>query len=115
MKVEGEYLNHLAEFESCLPPDDDLTGYVHRQMNYIDQYGAYPSYQNTDVKFYSPAEEALEDMFTALRGAKKFIFLEYFTIQNAKVWKTIEEILILRFRKNTLQRCFWWLRRSAKP
>ena len=99
IKVEGEYLNHLAEFESCLPPDDDLTGYVHRQMNYIDQYGAYPSYQNTDVKFYSPAEEALEDMFTALRGAKKFIFLEYFTIQNAKVWKTVEEILISKVKQ----------------
>ncbi len=73
--------------------------YAHNQMRYIHSSSKYPAYENTDVKFYPLAEEALEDMKIALRQAKKFIFMEYFAVEDGVAFAEIEEILAQKVKE----------------
>ena len=60
---------------------------------YIVNDGNYPVFKNTRVDYYKSGEELFNSMVEALERAEKFIFLEYFTIENGYVWNTILDIL----------------------
>lgn len=63
------------------------------QSSYIDKWAGFPLYQNTQTKYYSCGEEMFPDMLEALCGAKHFIFLEYFIIEEGYMFNTILDIL----------------------
>ncbi|MDE6660333.1 MAG: cardiolipin synthase [Anaeroplasmataceae bacterium] len=50
-------------------------------------------YANTDIQYYSLGEELFAAMVEDLRKAEKFIFMEYFIIEDGLFWNTILEIL----------------------
>lgn len=60
---------------------------------YIYNNSGFPVYRNTRTKYYTIGDELYADMLSALRSAKKFIFLEYFIIENGKMWNSILDIL----------------------
>jgi len=60
---------------------------------YLQRYGAYPVCENTEVKFYPLGEDMFSDMLRALRGAKRYIFIESFIIGEGRMWGAIHEIL----------------------
>ena len=61
---------------------------------YIKQFSDYPVWKNTATKYYSNGEEMFPDMIEELEKAEKFIFLEYFIIDEGKMWDTVLEILV---------------------
>ena len=75
--------------EAYIPPEDQ---YIAGQCRYLSDYG-YPLYQNTDAAYYTDCREGWQRMLEDLRGAQKFIFLEYFIIRAGKMWDPILEIL----------------------
>lgn len=52
-----------------------------------------PIYKNTDVKYYPLGEDMFLDMLEDMKNAKKFIFLEYFIIEQGYMWDKMLEIL----------------------
>ncbi len=48
---------------------------------------------NRGAKYYSLGDEMLPDMLEELKKAEKFIFVEYFIIENGLMWDSITEIL----------------------
>ncbi len=60
---------------------------------YMNEYAGFPIYNNSDVKYFASGEEKFEELITQLKQAEKFIFLEYFIIDEGKMWDTILEIL----------------------
>lgn len=60
---------------------------------YLSRNTIYPVFANTKVTYYPDAVDALEAQIEALKTAKKFIFLEYFSIENARGWSGIAEVL----------------------
>ena len=50
-------------------------------------------YTNTESRVYSDAEEMFLQMLSDLKGAEKYIFLEYFIIEDGYMWQSILEIL----------------------
>lgn len=50
-------------------------------------------YQNTKAKYFDMGEKMHVSMLEDLKKAKKFIFLEYFIIEEGKFWNSILEIL----------------------
>lgn len=50
-------------------------------------------YQNTDVKYYNMGEKLFVSMLEDLKKAEKFIFLEYFIIEEGIFWNSILSIL----------------------
>ena len=62
-------------------------------FKYIYEGGDYPSYRDAAVKYYPLGEDKFEDMLLQLRRARKFIFLEYFIIEEGEMWNAILSIL----------------------
>ena len=61
--------------------------------NYINNASGFPIYKNTEVKYYKAGEDNYEDLIKELKKAKKYIFMEYFIIEEGKMWNSILEIL----------------------
>lgn len=61
--------------------------------DYIRNYGNYPVYTNTNVKYYPVGEEMFEDMKRELEKAERFIFMEYFIVERGEMWDALLEIL----------------------
>ena len=60
---------------------------------YVNRSGCYPIYDKTDVKYFPLGEDKFKEMLIQLKNARKFIFLEYFIIDEGKMWGEILEIL----------------------
>ena len=63
------------------------------QFRYISENAGFPFYRNTGFDYYGLGEEGYPAILEALRGAREFIFLEYFIIEEGKMWNGILDIL----------------------
>ena len=64
-----------------------------RQFRYLQNFAGFPIYDGTKTKYLSPGEMKFEYLVQELEKAEKYIFLEYFIVQEGKMWNTILEIL----------------------
>ena len=78
---------HRRSGAEQLPPD------AANQSRYISHCAYYPPYQNTTTEYLPLGEVKFERMVEELKKAKHYIFLEYFIIQEGKMWNTILDIL----------------------
>lgn len=65
---------------------------IYSQINYFHNEGFY-IYKNCDVCYYPYGAIAFQDMLDSLKQAKRFIFLEYFIIDDSKIWEELLDIL----------------------
>jgi cardiolipin synthase len=63
------------------------------QTKYIKKFSACPVYSNTTTEYLTPGERKFERMLEELKKAERYIFLEYYIIQEGIMWNTILEIL----------------------
>ena len=66
---------------------------VYRICKYIADRAAYPVYDNTGVTYFSLGEDKLSRLKWELESARRYIFLEYFIIEEGEVWNGILDIL----------------------
>lgn len=66
---------------------------VAKQANYIRRYGKLPIYNNTQTRYYPNGESIFPAILNELERAERFIYLEYFIIQEGLMWNSILEIL----------------------
>lgn len=64
-----------------------------RQFRYLEDFAGFPIYDGTKTKYLSPGEMKFEYLVSELEKAEKYIFLEYFIVQEGVMWDTILEIL----------------------
>ncbi len=93
-EIDRNLTTALEAVSECVV-DSDFDGdpYALRQSTYLNNIAKAPAYKNTQVSYYKLGEEKLEAMLHELKQAKKFIFLEYFIIEEGKMWSAIEEVL----------------------
>ena len=60
---------------------------------YIYDKTELPVYKNTQVRFFNCGEAKYQELIRRLEEAENFIFLEYFIIEEGKVWNSILDIL----------------------
>lgn len=77
-----DVMERLEEYDSQLAT----------QAKYTSAVG-YPVYGNSAARFFPSGEAAFEEMKKALREAKRYIFLEYFIIEEGTMWNQILDIL----------------------
>jgi len=75
--------------------------------HYINNYAPFPVYRNTDVKYFGDTNDALDSMLADMAKAEKFIFMEYFAIENKTVWQRIQEVLVDRIQAGVEVRVFY--------
>ena len=66
---------------------DELCKYVNRQ-------GTCPIYDKTDVVYFPLGEDKFERLLVELSKAEKYIYLEYFILEEGYMWGKILEILV---------------------
>ena len=63
------------------------------QSRYLARTSLYPPHVHSECAYYPLGEELFAGMLEALEGAERYIFLQYFTIQEGEMWNAILEIL----------------------
>lgn len=106
-KVDEQIFPLLPENKHVIEKLTKLEPTASGIAKYISKTSGYPMYENTDIIYYDNAEAALEAQLTELKRAEKFIFMEYFAIENAVTWGKIEEILIEKVENGVEVRVFY--------
>lgn len=68
------------------------------QSKYIQDYAFSPPYKNTFSEYLPIGEVKFERLIEELKKAEKYIFLEYFIIEEGVMWNTILGILVEKAR-----------------
>lgn len=61
---------------------------------YLGRCGCFPLFHHTDVTYFPLGEEKFAAMLKELQKAEKYIFMEYFIIEEGYMWGRILEVLI---------------------
>ena len=88
-----EMTNFLKQDDEIIKKIGDKSIYAKNQSEYILNYAKCPVYNNTETTYFKIGEEKFEALLRELKKAEKFIFLEYFIIQEGKMFNSILEIL----------------------
>lgn len=60
---------------------------------YLSHQLGYPTYRNTEVKYFPLGEYKFKYLLHELKKAEKFIFMEYFIVEEGIMWDSILDIL----------------------
>lgn len=66
---------------------------IANQCRYINNFGGYPVFENTQVEFYPDAALGFEAQLAAIEKAEKFVFMEYHAIEEAQAFDRLKEVL----------------------
>ena len=60
---------------------------------YMNDHAFFPTYNNTYTKFFPLGEDKYEAMMFEMEKAEKFIFMEYFIVEEGYMWNSILDLL----------------------
>lgn len=66
---------------------------IARQATYLSNHSLSPVYKNTETEYLALGEAKFERLKEALQDATEYIFLEYFILEEGKMWGEILRIL----------------------
>ena len=89
MKQDADTLESLRISK---PANANLAHYLSNQVGF-------PVHRNTAVKYFPSGETKFEEMKAQLRKAQRFIFLEYFIVEDGFMWDSIRNILIEKVKE----------------
>ena len=81
-----QFKKHYREYELDNPDIKKLSHYITRVTGLI-------GWENTESDLLTPGEKFFEVLLEELKKAEKFIFLEYFILEEGYMWDKILEIL----------------------
>lgn len=90
IKKTRKYARTNGEVKVKLQQED---GSFAKLADYIEKTGGYPAWQNTSVDYFPLGDDTVETLLDELRKAEKYIFLEYFIIEEGIFWNQILAVL----------------------
>ena len=84
--------NVIRELEHDGSGTDDLS-------TYLNKSGCFPLYDHTEVTYFPIGEKKFSAMMEELEKAQKFIFMEYFIIEEGYMWGRILDVLIRKAKE----------------
>lgn len=104
--VRGRLEQIGRETAGALPPSDALMEKLcveepelYGLARYTQRFGGFPIYANTRVDYFPQGEDKFAALLEALERAEKFIFMEYFIIDEGYMWGSVLEILARKARQ----------------
>ena len=91
-KIENE---QKAEYQTLCAPNEPVLpeGQDQRLLAYLRNTVGFPAYEHTKSQYFGDGKEMLSAMLSDLRRAEKFIFIEYFIIEEGIMWNSILGVL----------------------
>ena len=90
--IEGSR-GKIVQKEEVLTAPEIVESGTDDLCRYLNRSGCYPLFANTDVRFFPLGEDKFRSLLEDLKKAEKFIFLEYFIIDEGLMWGSILKIL----------------------
>lgn len=88
-----EHRNDITQDKDTLDALEKESAETAAMVRYLNRSGAFPVTSGNRCKYYPLGEDKFADMITELQKAEKFIFMEYFIVDEGKMWGTILNIL----------------------
>lgn len=88
---EKELQANLTTVKKVEIEDGNMDAIV--QSNYLTQFGEGALFKNTTSEYFPLGEEAFDAMLRELEKAEKYIFMEYFIVEEGKMWDTLLEVM----------------------
>lgn len=99
-KIKKRFKSIVKETQAELIDQSDLMEKLNLEnkglynlANYTEKTGGFPIYENTATKYFPLGEDAFKEMLIQLKKAEKFIFMEYFIVEEGYMWGKILKIL----------------------
>lgn len=91
--IIDETRNILPQDEKVINNDDIVSSGTDDLCKYLNKSGCFPLYANTSVKYFPLGEDKFKAMLEELEKAEKFIFMEYFIIDEGYMWGRLLDVL----------------------
>ena len=102
-KLAEEQINNTMDM---LEQDEDVFRQIEHDgsgtddlSRYLSKSGCFPLYGKTKVTYFTLGEHKFEAMLEQLEKAEKFIFMEYFIIEEGYMWGRILDVLIRKAKE----------------
>lgn len=99
-KLNQRLCDLVEETRPYLVQDEDLMERLSKVSRgtaslavYMNRYGGYPIYNHTYAEYFPLGDDMYPRLLEELRGAKRYIFLEFFIIDRGEMWNTILDVL----------------------
>ena len=99
-KLQKKVLYIIRKTKGVIPQSREVESQLEKDTSgtlllsqYLNKSGCFPIYENTEVTFFPSGEEKFAAMIPELKKAERFIFLEYFIIEEGYMWGEILQIL----------------------
>ncbi len=100
-RVYASTVNKTAKYAhpKCAVSTEDINtdGDFKSIATYLGKEG-FAAYENTKVTYFPLGEDKFKELLFQLKAAKKFIFLEYFIVEQGHMWDSILDILVGKVR-----------------
>ena len=114
IQMKKRYLNIDEKLYPMIDKNDNLIQAVKDKdsgagaiCSYLKHQAHFPTYKDTDIRYFGDTCEALDSMIADLKSAQHFIFMEYFAIDDKKAWHRIEEVLARKVKAGVEVRVFY--------
>ncbi|MCC8047776.1 MAG: cardiolipin synthase [Oscillospiraceae bacterium] len=94
MRETVRYIPDQSELMASLEREDKA---LHNLANYTRSCG-WPVYSGSTVKYFPDGETKLTELIYQLKRAEKYIFLEYFIIEEGYMWGSVLKVLLRKAR-----------------
>ena len=103
-RTQHKYEPKPPDFTTYLrAPATELLAEEHPQhascARYVRNLDGMPAWTNTETRYFKVGEEMFASMCEELKKAEKFVFMEYFIVEQGVMWDTILDILKEKVRQ----------------
>ena len=114
-KMMNKRLLHIIdETRPLLKQDDDALNVLKAESTaefnfaeYMDKLAHFPVYNNACLKYFPLGDDKYKAMLEEIAKAEKFVFLEYFIIDNGFMWDSVFELLKKKAADGVEIRCMY--------
>lgn len=92
-RVEKESVAYIPHPDALMAQLKETEPELYRLAHYMEKQNGFPVYENTSVTYFPLGEDKFEALLQQLEQAKKFIFLEYFILEEGYMWGAVLNIL----------------------
>ena len=85
--------NKLPQNQNTITKPELVDSGMDALSRFLNRSGCFPIYENTEVTYFPIGEDKFKAILEELKKAERFIFLEYFIIDEGLMWGSILKIL----------------------
>ncbi|MBQ6389046.1 MAG: cardiolipin synthase [Mogibacterium sp.] len=113
-RVKKNITSQIIRTKHAIPQPEGVMDELHNEgdhtddlVRYLCRSGCFPAYDDTKVTYFPSGEAKFEVMLRELAKAEKYIFMEYFIIEEGYMWGKILDVLTLKAKEGVKVRVMY--------